>query len=1002
MNLKKLILLVISVIFSLTLSAGENQLQNPVPSDSDIQQNQRTRITGKVVDSAGAPLIGAYVLEKGTSNGIPADTDGSFSLDVNSGATLTVSFVGYANRDVVVGTQTSFNIVLTEDIQRLDDVVVVGYGSIARRELTSAVSQVSSRDFLAVGNNPLQAIQGKISGVSIGNTGIGDPNSQTSIQIRGVSSRSAGLGPLIVIDGVPGGNLENLNYEDVESITVLKDGAASAIYGTRGSNGVVLVTSKKGTTDGVTRTTYSGYVSFAQPIRELEVLSAEEYRAANRQDVGGNTDWFNEVSQLGIAQHHSIQVAGGNSRTNYTASANYAGSRGTDLRGTRSEVGARLAVNHTAANGLLDFSFTVSPRIIKQNNADRNVFQMALTANPTESVFNPDGTYMKLTGQGMSNPVENMKLQQAGGDRKYLDWNGTVKLNLLPLLSNSTRHFLNTNVTVAQQIRDNFSFNFTPSIHNGQKDARRTGSASRRYDVNRQESLEWLVNYGYEDGVNSLRLMGGYSYQQFVDESLNASNQNFASDALMYNNLGSGTYAAENGRTELGSSKEDSKLIGFFGRVNYSLKGKYMLTASLRREGSSKFGANHKWGNFPAVSAGWMISEENFMQGVSWIDELKIRADYGVTGNQDFSNYNSLATMSSPNNSVIVIGGESITPWGPNKNVNPDLRWEKGKNFNLGLDFVLLRGRIAGSFNYFNRRQSDLLGNYKVSVPPNVVGETFANVGTMGNSGVEIELSLEAVRTQNFNYNITFVGSTMNNKFISFSNDVFSGQKFYWQTAYGSPGNPGPMQRIEEGERVGNFVTFEYAGLDDGGGWLIYNRNGDKIPIAQGTDADKKVMGNGLPKFQASLSNNFRYKNWDLSLFFRGNFGHQIYDTHELYYGLPSLSGQNVLSIAYTKNKNITGNNIHNSYFIKNGSFVKLDVATLGWTKEFDGKMFKGSIRIYFTGRNLFTIKGYDLDADSYSVNGLEPGVPATGTGNPGKMYYPASRQYLLGVRFNF
>jgi TonB-linked SusC/RagA family outer membrane protein len=621
--------------------------------------------------------------------------------------------------------------------------------------------------------------------------------------------------------------------------------------------------------------------------------------------------------------------------------------------------------------------------------------------NPTTPVMdssNP-GMYTHITTYSTSNPVERLKLETSGGERTYLNWDGTFKLNLFPLFCKDDRQSLNTQITLAQQIIQNDYSWFRPSTSTVAQEYGYSGEAKRTYDKNKQESLEWLVNYGFRTDKHNFTLMGGYSYQYFVNDGLSGENKDFASDLLGANNLGAGSYmGASAGRTGMSSYKNDSKLIAFFGRVTYNYLDRYFLTASIRHEGSSKFGANHKWGNFPAVSAGWRISDENFMKGISWISDLKIRTDYGETGNQDFDSYQSLATMSTYD--LIYYQGNYVQGWGINTNPNPDLKWEKGKNWNIGVDFSLLNYTLEGSLNYYNRKQSDLLGSYSVPVPPNVISTSYVNVGTMRNTGIEIDIKWNAVRTKDFDYSLGFVGATSNNKFLSFSNQLYEGQTFYWMDSFPTyPGNPGSVQRIEEGERVGNFYTFKYAGVDEDGNWLIYNKDGEKIPVAQGTDDDKAVVGNGMPKFTASLTNNFRYKNFDLMLYFRGAFGYQIYDCQDLYYGVMGAApGTNVLQSAYKENAQITeGKNVHSSYFVHDGDFVKLDVLTLGYTWKINRYVDK--IRLYMTGRNIFTIRSYNrgLDPDSYCVNGLQPGIPYSKTG-----YYPSTRQYLLGVQIDF
>lgn len=975
-----------------------------IGSMASMASAQMLQVTGTVVDSDDEPLIGATVWEKGSkSNRTITDVNGQFTIKAEAGAKLQVTYVGFKPAEVTARSSEPLRIVMSSDSQMLSDVVVIGYGTISKKEVTSAVSHVSSKDMLQVGSgNPAMQIQGKVPGLSVESSTAADPNGGVSMQIRGVTSRNAGLGPLVVIDGVPGGSLDNLNENDIESIDVLKDGAASAIYGTRGSNGVVVVTTKKGAKDGAVHTTYSGYVNISDPIRELEVLSADQFRSYKRgDDYGANTDWFKEITKVGVSQSHTLTVSGGNARNNYRATVDYKDTEGIDLRAKKRQVGARFSLNHSGKDDIYKLTLNVAPRNVKYDNSDYDAFREALMINPTIPVMDSEnpGRYTYITAYSTNNPVERLKIEKNGGERTLINWDGTFRLNLFPALCKDDRHSLSTQVTLAQQIIQNDYSWYRPSTSTVAQESGFDGEAKRSYDKNKQESLEWIFNYGFTNEKNRLTLMGGYSYQYFVNDGLSGENKNFASDLLGADNLGAGAYMGETaGRKGMGSYRNDAKLIAFFGRVTYSFLDRYFMTASIRHEGSSKFGANNKWGNFPAVSAGWRISQEKFMQDISWINDLKIRGDYGETGNQDFASYQSLATMASYD--LILYKGSLIQGWGINSNPNPDLKWEKGKNWNVGVDFSLLDYKLEGSINYYSRKQSDLLGSYSVPVPPNVIANSYVNVGTMKNSGIEIELRYNAVTTKNFDYTVSFAGSSSNNKFVSFSNQLYEGQKFYWMSGFPLyPGNPGALQRIEEGERVGNFYTFEYAGVDETGNWLIYNKAGEKIPVAQGTDDDKKVVGNGMPKFTASLTNNFRYRNFDLSLYFRGAFGYQIYDAHDLYYGVMGAApGTNVLQSAYKENAHITeGKNVHSSYFVHNGDFVKLDVLTLGYTWNINRYIQK--VRFYFTGRNLFTIRSYNrgLDPDAYCVNGLEPGLPSSKTG-----YYPSTRQYLFGVQVNF
>ena len=969
---------------------------------------QKVKITGTVTDPGGEPLIGVSVKTGNSGAGAITDVDGNYSVEVSPTGTLVFSYVGFEVRNEPVKNRRVINVTLKEKNDVLNEVVVIGYGTMDKKELTSAISHVGEKDFLTISSlDPSMMIQGKVAGVSITNTGAGDPNNQASIQIRGVSSRSAGLGPLIVIDGVPGGNLTNINPNDIASFDILKDGAASAIYGTRGSNGVIVVTTKKGSKDGRMHTSYSGMFSWDVINKELDMMSAQEFRDVRLGwgdtgvDLGGNVDWLDAVSRTGTAQQHTLTLSGGNDKSNYSVSADYRDAKGIDLRSHRREYGARASIMHTTKGGLFTITANIAPRIIYRDQADWGVFKDAIEANPTTPLMDPENPtrYYNFQGQVVgSNPVERQLLEKDHGDTKLLDWDGTVRLNLLPLLGNDSdgNHRLSTQVMFADHQYDNDNSWFRPStsticINNG-----REGEASRSYSKERQYVVEWLTNYSGSFGSHNVKGMAGYSYQYAQYSGLNAYNKDFPNDGLGYDNLGSGEYAKEEGEIDMGSYRNDSKLISFFGRVSYDYAGKYMFTASLRHEGSSKFGADNKWGNFPAVSAGWRISEEPFMKNVKWVSDLKLRADYGVTGNQDFGSYISLNTMTGFG--YYFYNGKYFQVWGPSKNVNPDLRWEKGKNWNIGIDFSLFNNRVYGSVNYFNRKQQDLLGNYKVSVPPYLFDETFVNVGTMKNTGIEIDVNFKAVNTKDFSYDLNFVGTTMKNKFVDFSNSKYIGQDYYDMAGTEDPYPFYNLQRIQKGESLGNFYMWRYAGHSADGEWLVYDKDGDIIRASQASDADRQVVGNGMPKFTMSSSHNFRYKNFDLSLFFRGAFGYDIFNIHDFYYGTRNFTG-NRLDKAYGKNFVVSGsaNPVVCDYFLEKGDYLKLDMMTLGYTLNLKDCPYLDRVRVYGTMKNIFTITKFSgVDPSSYQVNGLTPGAQGSRT------YFPTTRQFIVGLQIDF
>ncbi len=968
---------------------------------------QQVKVSGKVTDQSGEPLIGVTIkVDNGGKSSLNAitDMDGRYTIDASSSSKLVFSYVGFQNTTETVNGRSTINVTLKEKSDELNEVVVIGYGTMDKKELTSAISHVSDKNFTQVASvDPSMMIQGKVPGVSITNTGAGDPNSEASIQVRGVSSRSAGLGPLIVIDGVPGGNLTNLNPNDIASFDILKDGAASAIYGTRGSNGVILVTTKKGARDGVIHTTYNGTVSFDVIKKELDMLSADEYRA-NRiasgtgYDLGASTDWLDAVSRVGVRTQHTLTLSGGNSRSNYRASIDYRNAQGIDKYSGRKEYGGRASLNHTTKSGLFTFGVNIAPRIAYRKTASWDVFRNAIEANPTTPIMNPQNPaqYYNFKGQTATyNPVELEKLDKNTGTTKLLDWDATAKLNLFPLLlKNPGKQMLTTQLTFADHQYDNYNNFFRPSTSTLCINSGRDGEASQDYSKSSLQSVEWITNYSNSFGNHNVKAMVGYSFEYNKYSGLNAYNKDFPNDALEDNNLGSGTYAKDEGEVDMGSYMNDSKLIAFFGRISYDWKGRYMLTASLRHEGSSKFGENHKWGNFPAVSAGWRISDEPFMKETKgWLTDLKLRADYGVTGNQNFGSYKSLNTMQGFG--YYTYNGKYYQVWGPGKNVNPDLKWEKGKNWNIGLDWTLFKGALYGSFNYYNRKQQDLLGDYNVSVPPYLFTTTFVNVGTMRNSGFEFDITWNAIKTKDFSYTLNIVGSTMNNEFVSFSNSQFVGQDYYDVV---SPEDPYPfntLQRIEKGKRIGSFYMLKYAGVDPQGRWIVYDKDGDMVLADNATENDRQYVGNGMPEFTGSMTHTFRYKNIDLSLFFQTALGFDIFNIHDFYYGTKNFQG-NVMDKAYSKNKIVSQNPIVCDYFLEPGDYLKLSSVNIGYTLNIN-KKFIDSIRIYATGSNLFTwTKFSGVDPSTYQVNGLTPG--ATGS----RTYYPSTRQFMVGMQMDF
>lgn len=969
---------------------------------------QQKDVVGKVTTADGKPLGQVSIRLSGKSSGVLSKSDGTYSIKAAPKDSLVFSFIGYDPQTRLVADQSEINVLMNEQASTLEDVTMisVGYGSLDKKEVSSAITHLDSKDLLAVGGNgSLMSIQGKVAGLNVTNTSTADPNSTPNIQLRGASSRNAGLGPLYVINGIPGGNIENLNQNDIATIDVLKGGAASAIYGTRGSNGVILITTKKGGAEA--KLVYDGYAALDFVTNRINVLSRDQFMEHERgTDFGGNTNWLDAVTNSpAFSQKHTIQFSGGSARTNYMGSVDYRNADGIDLRTSKKEYGARININHKSDNGLYELTFNAAPRYAKSSVTDYNVFDggnnevfnRALSLNPTMNPYDSLGNYTYINNGGLFpfNPVEQALLDRSEREAKYLDINGSFKLNL--------SKNLNTIVTVGEVNSSIRKLIFSPSTKTSRQIANGGNGrnfASQALEEHDQKSFEWIGNYSLHKGAHDIKVLGGYSYQLFTNSGFNATNEDFPSDLLTWNNLGSGLYAQEEGVNGMGSYKNEATLIAFFGRVNYNFDSKYYLSASLRREGSSKFGKNNKWGNFPAVSAAWRMSQEDFLKDKTWLNELKLRVDYGETGNQDFDSYKSLLTyigygFFQYNNLNYQVIGPSQTP-------NPGLVWEKAQNLNFGVDFAMFNNRFSGSLNYYIRKNNDLLGNYTLPVPPFVQNSIYANVGSMRNTGLEVQLNGMAVQKKNFTYSISLTGATNSNEFVSFSNSLYQASNYIDVVGMPAPGSPGNIQRLQEGKRIGSFHIQKSAGVDSTGALLVFDKDGKVISADKANEDDKRFIGNGLPKFTASLGNTFTYKNWDLSIFFRGAFGYQIFNSTAFYLGTPSTQADaNVLTTAYDGGKyskltNPATYSILSDYFLENGDYVKIDNITLGYSRQLDNKYIK-AIRVYGTARNLKTFTGYTGgDPALIETNGLYPGVTA------GLNYYPSTIQLMFGVNLTF
>ena len=957
---------------------------------------QTLTITGHIVDEMGEDLIGASVAVKGTSNGSVTDFDGRFTIDnAPSNGTLVVSYIGYETQEVAINGQSHLEITLAEERSQLNEVVVVGYGSLAKKEISSSVVQIDKKQFnQGVASDPLALVAGKVAGLNVSTAAAANPNSMTDFQVRGAGSLTASNGPLIVIDGIAGGDLRNIATQDVESITVLKDAGSAAIYGTRGANGVILVTTKKGAgAPGVTTVTYDSYIAanFAKP--KPRILTTDEFRRSRRgQDYGGDTNWWDEITRpmsYNLNQYLSIDSSTKNGY--FGASVNYKRGNGLDIVSGREEYGARFVGEQRVLDNFLQFNASLSGRKVHEKWGNDGLFDTALTMNPTIPVKNDDGTYYQPNSPtDIHNPVNDLKNNVSNGDRIYLLGNGDVKVNLI----RSDHHLLNTSLSYALQYNDLKSNFYTPSTSSESYWNGYAGRANINYQKWWTNRLEWLGNYTLTLEDHQLKAVVGYSWERTRWEQSGNENMGFVYDSMNYHGIANGTYLRD-GKANMWAGSSESTLIGFFGRLNYNYRDMLFAAASIRHEGSTKFGANKKWGNFPSVSLAWEVIRTPFAEGLSRIfQSLKPRISYGVTGRSDFNAYQSLSTYSGYG--AYYIDGEWINGYAPSVNANPDLAWEKSTAFNVGVDFVAFDSRLRGSVEYYDRRSQDLLYNYTAPQPPFIYNSILVNVGTTKNTGVEVVLDYDVLTNTAVKWTTGINWSTGKTKLTKLSSDVY---QMSYLDLYRKPG-VGTSEyffRVEEGGTIGQYYGFEHAGYDKDGLFLVYDNEGNAVPAAQADPSWKRNIGNGAPKHFLSWTNSFTWGNWDLNILMRGAFGYKIFNMRRYGMGLKGCGTDNVLASAYTDYPEINaGGSIISSFFLEKGDYFKLDNVTLGYTFMPKTRNLLESLRVYLSAKNLFTLTGYKgNDPSIVTSTGITPGIDSNSA-------YPQAFQFTLGVTVRF
>lgn len=959
------------------------------------------QVQGVVRDETGKPVPGVSVKIKGTNTVVATDGSGKFSLSVPSTESVLVfTFIGYDAQEVTVGNRTNITVNLKPSSTTLEtvDVVAVGYGTLDKKEVTSAVSHVGAEDFRQSGSrNPLDLIQGKVPGLVLTRTSGSNPNSGVSVQLRGAITVTGSSSPLFVIDGIPDANPDLLQQDDIESIDVLKDGSGAAIYGTRANAGVIIITTKKGKA-GPPQFNYSSYFRKEYLNNKPDFLTADEFRARiasgdiNQQDFGNSTDFYDAlINKDNFSQNHNLSLSGGTDKSNYRASINYRDLQGIALQNGRKEYTVRLNINQKGFNDRLSAQFNLASNFNNANMLGGGGWESEAAKNPTLSNFNPDGTYR----YDLTSTNEYARLFMETNRRKQQTTSADAKFDLDIIEGLKASVF----GSVTRNNNNDGSYRFKGSEDSMENSDFRGGAyASRGTDLNQRFAVEPTIQYQkLIQEKHSINAVAGYSYRYEINEGSAASNRGFINDLFHEDNLGQGS-ALGVGKASMSSYKNDNSLVSFFGRLNYAFNNKYMAQFILRREGSSRFGENNKWGNFPAVSAGWNISEEDFLKDSKVINYLKFRVGYGITGNSGFSNNASRVTLGG-GGKYLFPDGNYYETYGPSRNPNPNLKWETKRELNLGLDFRMVNDRLSGSIDVFKRTTKDLLDTYTTPQPPYVQSSIYANVGQISSKGIELALSYAAVNTEDFKWNMDLTASTLKNTLDSYSNDQF---KVTYKTfgGIGGAGALGDAITTYEGARIGEFWGKRFAGFTEDGKWLFYNRNGEAVRNDQINNSkdlnttDLARIGNAIPKYYASWASNFSYKQFDLKIFIRGKFDYQILNTTALTYGNKTWSG-NLLRETFGKYKDIKDTYMYSDYYLENGTNVKIDEITFGYNFKLNTKWARNA-RIYASGQNLATITGYSgNDPDFVQDVGLGPGVDNRGA-------YPSTRSFLIGLNVGF
>ena len=1008
-NLKQLLWLALIFLFTLPLKAQNNAV-----------------VTGTVISENGDLLQGVTVKaisenEKESYTALTNDK-GVFvfrQLTVGGEYNFTASYVGYDDNAVrsfkVKSGNNSILIKLQPSNNSLEQVVVIGYGTQKRETVTGSIATVKAKDFNSGQiNDPMTLIAGKVAGLSVSNASRSDPNAGADFSLRGPATVEGNSQPLIVIDGVPGGDIQTIAPADIASIDVLKDGSAASIYGSRATAGVIIITTKRGR-PGQIQVNYSGYVTTSSIAKKYDVFNAQQYikfGEDNGNDVdnaGANTDWFDAVTRTPVSHSHNLSVSGGSERTTYYASLNYRNSQGIDLISNREFVSGTFRLNTKALNDKLDLGVMIDNAFEKRNFANYGAIAQSLNMNPTYPVKNEDGTYYERFDipYGLQwNPVASIAHNTNNNKEKKFMGTATAAYHILPSLTVAVTYSLikNDYLNGFYSSREDFF-----QIKNGTG-----GQASRSENNTTNNILEATLNFDKTFGDHHLNVIGGYSYQDIFNEGFSAGNNNFLTDAYRFYNLGAGT--ALNNLTPgfnrsgvaVGSYADERTILAYFGRAIYDYKERYLLNLSIRREGASVLGSDNKWGNFPGVSAGWIMSKESFLAGSSVVKNLKLRVGYGVTGNQEsLSPYQSLATIGPFFNGTqngyfgTPENGSWILPYGPTINANPLLEWETKSEINIGVDFNLFKqGWLSGSLDLYDRKIKHLVGNYGAQLPSEIFPTIFANAGTMENKGIELLLSAKLIDRKKFNWNLNLTGAYNRNEILSVTSNQFFGTAHNITRVTEGVS----IQRLAPGEPVAVFYGPVFDSFTEEGAWLFKNKDGKPVPPSEITGDDYAYLGNSIPKYSYGITNYFTIGNFDASILIRGAAGFKSVNGKRMFHENWTYYGRGNLFVS-ALNQKITDPPAFSSYYIENGGYVKLDNVTIGYTFPIRSNYVK-NVHVYFTGANLLTITGFSGTDPELQINYF-PQDPTQETDNgPGLesnySYYPSTRLYTFGVNVNF